>query len=56
MFLNVTCVCDPAKLTNSNVLVKLTIGDVYNWVIQEMLLVDLAKTQTHVMMNDLIFV
>ena len=32
-------------LTNSNVLGKLAIRDLNNWVIQELLLADLAKTQ-----------
>ena len=36
-----TC-CILAKLTNSNVLGKLAICDLKNWVIQELLLVDLA--------------
>ena len=31
--------------TNSNILGKLAIRDLNNWVIQELLLVDLAKTQ-----------
>ena len=33
------------KLTNNNVLGKLAICDINNWAIQELLLVDLAKTQ-----------
>ena len=33
------------SLTNSNVLGKLAIRDLNNWVIQELLLADLAKTQ-----------
>ena len=33
------------NLTNSNVLGKLAIRDLNNWVIQELLLADLAKTQ-----------
>ena len=37
--------CILPQLTNSNVLGKLTIRDLNNWVIQELLLVDLAKTQ-----------
>ena len=34
-----------ALLTNSNVLGTLAIRDLNNWVIQELLLADLAKTQ-----------
>ena len=37
--------CILAYLTNSNVVVKLTIRDLNNRFIQEFLLVDLAKTQ-----------
>ena len=37
--------CILAQLTNSNVLGKLTIRDLNNWVIQELLMADLAKTQ-----------
>ena len=33
------------NLTNSNVLGKLAIRDLNNWVIQELLLADLVKTQ-----------
>ena len=37
--------CILAQPTNSNVLGKLTIRDLNNWVIQELLMADLAKTQ-----------
>ena len=38
----------PDRLTSSNVLGKLAICDLNNWVIQELLLADLAKIQyTH---------
>ena len=40
-------------LTTSNVLGKLAIRDLNNWVIQELLLADLVKTQ-YVTMKDLI--
>ena len=37
--------CILAQLTNNNVLGMLAIPNLNNWVIQELLLVDLAKTQ-----------
>ena len=37
--------CILAQLTNSNILGKLAIRDLNNWVIQELLLADLVKTQ-----------
>ena len=37
--------CIFALLTNSNIIGKLAIRDLSNWVIQELLLVFLAKTQ-----------
>ena len=41
----VTCLCILAQLTNGNVLGKLAIRYFNNWVIQELLLTDMAKTQ-----------
>ena len=41
----VTCLLYSCQLTSSNILGKLAIHDLNNWVIQELLMVDLAKTQ-----------
>ena len=41
----ITCACSRAYLTNSNVVVELTMHDLNNREIQELLLEDLTKTQ-----------